>query len=108
MLQQLFAAFLFFLPAGVANVTPPIINKIPLLNRWKTPLDLGSTLKGHRLLGPNKTWRGLVYGTLVAGLVAMGEYLVFSTTHITSTYIITFSFGAVMGFGALIGDAVES
>lgn len=99
-------ALLFFLPAGFANAAPPIANKIPLLNRWKTPIDFGNTVRGKRALGKNKTWRGLVFGTLIGGTSA---WLLFP--HIgggTGTDIEHFLIGSSIGFGALLGDAIES
>ncbi|RTK94178.1 CDP-archaeol synthase [Candidatus Saccharibacteria bacterium] len=99
-------ALLFFLPAGFANAAPPIANKIPLLNRWKTPIDFGNTVRGKRALGKNKTWRGLVFGTLIGGVSA---WLLFP--HIggdTGTDIEHFLIGSSIGFGALLGDAIES
>lgn len=104
MIDFLWTAFLFFLPAGVANATPPIANKIPLLNRWKTPVDFGRHFRGKRILGPNKTWRGIATGTFFAGLTATIESALFGNGNLSSLFLL----GAVMGFGALVGDAVES
>lgn len=99
------AAFLFFLPAAIANATPVIANKVPLLKNWKTPLDLHKTWRGQRLLGTNKSWRGLVTGTLFGGLTAL---LVGALTSVSDPSLSTFLLGSVIGFGALVGDAVES
>lgn len=99
------AAFLFFLPAAIANATPVVANKIPLLNKWRTPLDFGKSWRGQRLLGANKSWRGLVTGTVFGGLTAL---LVGSLTSVGGPNLTTFLLGAVIGFGALFGDAVES
>lgn len=99
------AALLFFLPAGLANMTPPIANKIPLLNKWKTPLDLGRTWRGKRLLGDNKTWRGLVSGTLVGAISAIIISKLNTNTVVT---ILPLFVGLLLGFGALAGDAIES
>jgi len=99
------AALLFFLPAGVANMIPPIANKIPVLNRWKTPLDFGKTWHNKRLLGANKTWRGLVSGTLAGGLTAL---LVSKLNTNTIVTLAPFLVGCLLGLGALLGDAAES
>lgn len=99
-------ALLFFLPAGLANSAPPVANKIPLLNRWKTPIDGGASVRGKRMLGKNKTWRGLVFGTFVGGLSAwllyphLGREAGFALEY--------FLIGCSLGFGALLGDAIES
>lgn len=99
-------ALLFFLPAGLANAAPPLINKVPYINRWKTPLDFGMTVRGHRMFGKNKTWRGLISGMLLAGLTAwlLYPYLGTNTGNTLSHFII----GLSLGFGALLGDAIES
>lgn len=97
-----FEALLFFLPAGVANTTPVIVNKIPLLNRWKTPLDFGKSWRGVRIFGTNKSWRGLVSGAVIAGCVG------WIIQHTTNSVEASVFLGAAMGAGALIGDAVES
>lgn len=99
------AALLFFLPAGVANMTPPIVNKIPGLNKWITPLDFGKSWRGKRLFGDNKTWRGLLSGMATAALTAL---LVSKLNANTVVTIAPIWMGALLGFGALAGDALES
>lgn len=99
------AAILFFLPAGVANAIPPIANKIPIWNRWKTPVDFGKSWRGVRLTGDNKTWRGILSGTLVAGLVAVGISRLVPETIINDQVFVT---GMLLGCGALVGDSIES
>lgn len=102
-------ALLFFLPAGLANAAPPLINKIPFVNRWKTPLDFGVIIRGHRLFGKNKTWRGLVGGMLVGGLCAWILYPYLGSVGAENGKTVShFIIGASLGFGALAGDAVES
>ena len=52
--------------AGVAHV---LWLKSPLSRRWSLPLDGGLTIRGRRVLGPNKTVRGLAMmplGAMVA------------------------------------------
>lgn len=99
------AAVLFFLPAGISNMSPVLANKIPYLNQWKTPLDFGYTYKGKRLLGDNKTLRGLVAGTVMGGITAMIVSKLNANTVVTVTPFIA---GCLLGFGALAGDAIES
>lgn len=99
------AAALFFAPAGLANLTPVLVNKIPYLNQWKTPVDFGKSCRGKRITGDNKTWRGIISGTLVAGVSAIGISKVSPETIINNHIFIT---GLLLGFGALVGDAFES
>lgn len=99
-------AILFFLPAGIANATPLFINKISYIAQWKTPIDFGLHVRGKRMLGPNKTWRGLFFGILLGGLTGMIVYP-FIGAPITNSGA-HFLIGGTLGFGALFGDALES
>ncbi len=105
-MNQTLFAILFFLPAGLANIAPILAKKIPVIKNWDRPIDMGIKVRGKRLLGKNKTWRGIITGMIAGGLEAMivypflGDQLSSSTEH--------FIIGAIIGFGALLGDAVES
>src|SRR5690349_15717001 len=97
MIEEALHALLFFLPAGVANMTPIIASRLPLLRSWTAPIDFGRSWRGKRIFGANKTWRGLVVGTLAG--TALGATM--------------FGIGAIpislaISFGALAGDAIES
>ena len=79
----------------VANMVPVFAaryNWLPMLAR---PLDGGITWRGQRLLGSNKTWRGLILGVLFGGVTAF-----FIAMPIAA--------GLALGFGALAGDAGKS
>ena len=87
------------IPAYVANMAPVLLRKLP----WTVPLDFGLSLNGERLLGSNKTWRGLIGGTIIGTTTAI----------LISTLYWPFSFspiawGLLASFGALIGDSVKS
>lgn len=99
------AAILFFLPAGIANMTPVIASKTPLLKAWQTPMDLGISWHGKRLFGDNKTWRGLIAGTLMGGITAKAVAHILPAAAMTKYVFLT---GCLLGLGALLGDAVES
>lgn len=99
------AAILFFLPAGLANMTPPIMNKIPIINTWKTPMDFGKKWGGKRIFGDNKTWRGILSGVIVGGITAVVVSRLNANTVVT---VAPLWMGMLLGFGALAGDAVES
>jgi CDP-2,3-bis-(O-geranylgeranyl)-sn-glycerol synthase len=100
------SALLLFLPAGVANAVPVLVKKIPVLDKLKAPIDGGMSFRGKRLLGANKTWRGLVSGTLVSGFIA---WLLYPNISIdTGSTLNGVALGCAIGFGALLGDAVES
>src|SRR3989344_2116848 len=112
-IESLTTAFWFFLPAYAANCTPVVASKIKSLPGH--PLDLHFCYNGSRLLGDNKTWRGLVSGVVVAVIVCYLQRLlylwsgsiqnlsVFDYQHGNSWVL-----GGLLGVGALTGDAVKS
>lgn len=68
-------ALLVFLPAYVANMGPVLVAK--LVPGWKAPIDGGRVGKdGKRILGPGKTWRGLVGGTVLGAVTAIAVALI--------------------------------
>ncbi len=113
-MKDVIFALWFFLPAGVANASPVFANKIPLLNKWKTPMDFGKSFGKKRVLGDNKTWRGVLTGTVMGGLVGLVTFLIYpdSASQLwidpVSPAFMMFVAGCTLGFGGLIGDAVES
>ena len=112
MTNHILLALWFFLPAGVANAAPPFANKIPGVNRFTTPLDFGKTFRGKRIFGENKTWRGLLSGMIVGAIVGGLQY--WALPHLSASpsgwppLMFGPVAGALLGLGALIGDAVES
>ncbi|MFO7792904.1 MAG: CDP-2,3-bis-(O-geranylgeranyl)-sn-glycerol synthase [Candidatus Saliniplasma sp.] len=98
----LVGSILAFLPALIANPLAVIFG-------GGAPIDGGLKVNGKRLLGDGKTWRGLIGGGLVGGVVVMVfNFLVspFIDMYPDSNimYIIIFS----LSFGALLGDITAS
>lgn len=114
MINTIVFALWFFLPAGLANAAPVFANKIPVLNQWNTPLDLGAHFRGKRILGDNKTWRGFLFGIIIALITfALQQYIYTQSTSLQNIISLNYSdlsiwFGALLGLGALGGDAIES
>ena len=115
MIQELFFVFWYFLPAGVANMTPIFVAKLPILRKWSYPLDCYKTYRGKRILGDHKTVRGMISG-LIAGIVIAWLQRYFYThmpmiqTLIPRNYasIDPVILGILAGLGALTGDAIKS
>lgn len=105
-MSEWWAALWFFLPAGAANLSPVIANRIPILKRWNTPMDFGRSWNGHRIFGDHKTWRGILFGAAVAVLVGWLQYRVITYSAESIWFIVWVS--GLLGVGALFGDAVES
>lgn len=115
MLNTLLFALWFFLPAGLANAAPVFAKKIPLLNRFNTPMDFGKSFGERRILGNNKTWRGFIFGVFIAVITLViqkflwGQFIWLQQTITTVDYNeVSIWLGVLLGVGALAGDAVES
>lgn len=95
--------FWLFLPAGLANMAPILVRKhIPFLG---FPIY-------EKLFGKNKTWRGLLSGTVVAIIAVYIQRLVYPMTQnialLDYEHINIIVLGIILGAGALIGDIIES
>lgn len=116
MLQDILLAFWFLLPAALANAAPVFSAKFPLLNKLDAPIDGGKSWRGHRLLGPHKTWRGLISGIVVATLVLWLQQVLYVQTDwakwiaagVDYTVLPVLLLGPAFAIGALGGDAIES
>lgn len=119
--STLIAMIWLFAPAGFANIFASMSRHIPGTSWMAKPIDFGITIDGDPLLGKNKTFRGLFFGVLAAVLIGVGLQLVYENVEFiqnivkipeiieggySSFNVIIFSFLA--GFGALVGDMVES
>lgn len=114
-IKEILFSLWFFLPAGLANAAPVFANKIPAWNRWQTPMDFGLTFRGKRIFGNNKTWRGFISGVIVGCLTAIAQRYGYNhsdflqdITYLNYSAIHVGALGAMLGAGALIGDAVGS
>jgi len=116
MIHDIVVALWFFIPAGVANVAPVLASKVPLVTRLNAPIDGGAMLGGKRLLGENKTWRGIVAGIILGTIVlALQQAIVASSPQfirylmpLDFTALPTLVLGSLFAIGALGGDAIES
>ena len=115
MWTEILTAFLFFLPAGLANGIPVIVAKAPLLKKWEFPMDFNKSWRGIRLLGDHKTMRGLVTGILMAILTAgllqlwyLNDASLRANMNFNYANVNYIVFGFISGLGALLGDAFKS
>lgn len=111
-MKDLFFAIWFFLPAGIANVTPIFAAHIPLLEQWNYPLDCFIRSNNTRIFGDHKTIRGVISGIILGTVTAV---LLFSISinfraFLPSWYFASnpWSLGILLSFGALLGDAIKS
>lgn len=105
----------FFLPSGLANLTPILASRIPPLKKYTYPLDFKLKFRNRRIFGTHKTIRGLVCGILIGILTVYIEQLLYSHFRIFQS-VVSINYmsinppvlGFLMGFGALGGDSAES
>jgi CDP-2,3-bis-(O-geranylgeranyl)-sn-glycerol synthase len=114
--HDLLFALWYFIPAGVANMTPILAAKVPGLSRWKAPVDGGRTWRGKRVFDDHKTWRGIVTG-VIAGILILklqanlyDQYAWARSISQSLNYgqISILGLGFLLSFGALFGDMLKS
>lgn len=97
-MREIAEAIYVFLPAGVANATPPLLTRFLGPGR---PIDAGLQWRGRALLGAHKTWQGLIGGSC-AGIVTFALQRRFDRLDVPV------AFGIAISIGALAGDLVKS
>jgi len=115
MIDDILFALWFFLPAGMANVTPVILAKAPVLKHWNAPIDMGRSWRGKRIFGDHKTWRGLATGIIAGTLVLWLQVALFESggwvqafSPLNYSEVSILGLGILLSFGALSGDAGKS
>ena len=94
------------IPAYIANMMPIVAARYKWLPFLDAPIDGGATLRGKRVFGANKTWRGLVVGGVFGGLAGAGQFLldmyeIVSIDQLDSLAVFV-GFGVLGGIGALL------
>lgn len=111
-LTLILQSFWFFLPAGMANMAPVLVIKVPFLN---IPVDGNKKYQGKPVFGNHKTYRGFFFGILAAIIVVAIQKELYGSSSLLQTYALlnysnvnTIALGFLLGFGALFGDLIES
>ena len=106
------AALWLILPAGFANMSPVLAEK--LFPQWNLPVDLHRTWKNKKILGSHKTYRGLLSGLITGYLVFFMQQKAYALSpYLRTLSLIDYSalstvFGAWLGLTALLGDLTKS
>ncbi|HAG99645.1 MAG TPA: hypothetical protein DCL75_12535 [Ktedonobacter sp.] len=115
MIKDILFILWFFLPAGLANMTPIFAAKLPLLRTLNFPLDSYMTFRNKRIFGSHKTVRGLLSGMIVGILTASLQVFLYAHVSLIKTFVsINYTvlnpilFGLLSSAGALTGDALRS
>ncbi|MBU0472178.1 MAG: CDP-archaeol synthase [Nanoarchaeota archaeon] len=103
-------AFYYFLPAYISNASPPLFQWVPFLDK---PVDFGRKIRGKRILGDNKTFRGFLVGIFLGTLFFYFQKLLYNNPFFQNISIIDYSsssilLGFLLSFGVLFADSVES
>jgi CDP-2,3-bis-(O-geranylgeranyl)-sn-glycerol synthase len=111
LLHSVLQVLYFFLPAYLANMSPVLVGR--RFSALAIPIDGGQTLRGKRIFGDHKTWRGLLAGIVAGALVFEMQRLAYEAGVARGLALIDYSAhpllpGLLMGLGAGAGDAVKS
>lgn len=102
-------------PVLVAGIGQVVILKKGLMPRLAVPLDCGSRWRGKPVLGPRKTWRGVIIMTTLSALTARSQAMAvrqnpylraicpFDYRHVNSWLL-----GAALGLGYCIAELPNS
>ncbi len=109
LLFLIFQLIYLLLPAGMANMTPPMAK--PLLSKLAlSPIDGGLSFRGKALFGSHKTWGGSLMGILAGIAMAYVQFLLYPSFKLVSIldYADWAWIGFLLGLGAIVGDLVKS
>ena len=109
MLILILQSVYLMLPAYFANMAPVFFRKINFLDY---PIDFNKKLKNKEILGKHKTFRGVLFGVLLALIISYIQYSLYRLNFFKNISILNYSnwvlIGFLLGFGALFGDLVKS
>ncbi len=92
-------ALYFMLPAYFANMAPVLTKNI--FKRYAIPIN-------EKLLGKNKTYRGLIMAIVFSIIIVFIQSLVGWNSIVDYSEINLWLLGLLLGFGAMFGDMIES
>jgi len=107
----LLQAFWYIAPAGLANMMPVLMK--PFAKSLAKPIDGGRTINGEPVFGTNKTWRGIIVAPLFGLLAFWLQRKLYVIPEMQTISLINYEtaplwWGAILGFGAILGDLVKS
>jgi len=106
MINIILQALYFMFPAYMANAVPNFLPHFKMGRVLDSPIDLGRKLFGVRIFGNNKTVKGVLFGTLFGVVTGLSQYYLANAFGYSLYEALIIGF--LLGFGALVGDAVKS
>jgi CDP-2,3-bis-(O-geranylgeranyl)-sn-glycerol synthase len=104
----------FFLPAYLANMTPPLVRNAKIFDFLAVPVDFGGSWRGKRIFGDHKTWRG-VAGAIIVGMgVALLQWWLYKFNWAVELSLLDYksvnlwTFSLLFAGGAVAGDLVAA
>lgn len=103
----------FYLPGGLANIGAVVAKFVPFFREIKTPVDMGISFRGRRLIGDHKTIGNALFGVILGTFTGVIKYLYFDN-FLTDFLLLRLSFwqnlamSLLMSFGAVSGDLIKS
>jgi CDP-archaeol synthase len=101
-----------FLPLLASMALAGVVLRYDLLPELKQPIDGGAVVRGHRLFGDNKTWRGLVTSAVgCTAVVAVQKWIGDRAGRfalIDYGEVNVFALGAALGLSAIVGELPNS
>jgi CDP-2,3-bis-(O-geranylgeranyl)-sn-glycerol synthase len=95
-------------------MTPPLAKKAGIFKFFDRPVDFNKKFRGEPLLGPHKTWRGVVLGIFVGFLVACFQKYLYRFAIIQKLSLLDYAqinillFGTLISSGAVFGDLISA
>lgn len=109
-LKFIISCLYFFLPAYLANMTPPIAKRLKVLNFLAKPVDFNKNFLGKPIFGSHKTWRGVLLAFLVGFSTALFQGFLYNFKFFKEISILNYSeinilfFSFIISFSTVLGD----
>lgn len=109
-LTYILACLYFFLPAYLANMTPPLARRANLFNFLDRDVDFGKKFMDQPIFGNHKSWRGVILGIFVGFVTVLVQGYLFQfpavqrISFLDYGQINIFLFGFLISAGAVFGD----
>lgn len=109
-LKFIISCLYFFLPAYLANMTPPIAKRLNILNSLAKPIDFNKSFLGKPIFGSHKTWRGVILAFFAGFLTSLFQGVLYNFQFFKEISLLNYSkinllfFAFLISFGAILGD----